>query len=811
MAEAMKPEVRAALNDFQRYLSDQIAPLMALDAIETVIRQPPEVAAAEIHAWTSTQFRGPGAQIPISDYLFHAVKKIQHFADLDLVPAQKITTFLEALRPRVLDLCPPEDRQFLDKNLSAIGKSRTDDTSTHVVYRQPGTETKLATAREAEGGGATAKRMNLIMERLARFPVGAASSTGAAAPSGGVISEAVSTAASAARTHGELDENLARIREAGVDVDPSQLFRYLGNSLPNWAVPLSDSAVEENGEFPPSEGQPIEAMKKLISLSGDPQETARRFRQFIDAAIEQFNEGSLGRAVTMFELAENLLSAGLIPNDVANKIRHTAVEKLDATRLRSAAETRESHYLLRKVLNFFPDLRAEGLLTGLQNEERRDRRRLMLALAELHGEDARRAVLAAFATEGGDRLASSDKYFTRNLLYLLNRIPTNQPAGDDEVRLAESLSAPRHPTLITKEAVVVLGQSQHPRATEVIVKRLGEYEALLSKGESQQSAKEIRQLLDRIVAALVKLGDHEALSAAVDHGLSREDSYGDTLSRITALGSRDLSSEPAIMHRLIDAVHSELPRRVLGLVVRRQSGGNVDNLLDALSGTDSPEVIELLEMIRQKHSDRDFAQKARTILESAGLKASTITTVAPSLSGDLELFGLPNLVQNLASNGLSGLLTIMDREGKTVGALTFDSGKIARCHVGDLRGRDAVFQLFEQSVPGTFTFSERADLAGDDSAPPLDVMPLILEALRRHDELRSAKAIVPPDVGLQATGAKPAHDPREKDPKVIREVWLKAISGEPPRDWEKQVPVDSYRVWKLLAYWVETGALEPHG
>jgi hypothetical protein len=68
---------------------------------------------------------------------------------------------------------------------------------------------------------------------------------------------------------------------------------------------------------------------------------------------------------------------------------------------------------------------------------------------------------------------------------------------------------------------------------------------------------------------------------------------------------------------------------------------------------------------------------------------------------------------------------------------------------------------------------------------------------------------VPPDVPLRPTGVKPVHHPHENDPKVIREVWMKASTGAPPAEWEHQVPVDSYRIWRLLAYWVETGALDP--
>lgn len=812
MAEkSVKPEVRAALFELQRYLSDEVAPLMALDSIETVIKQPPELVANQINAWIGSQVRGPGAGIPVSDFLFHAIKKIHHFAELQLIPGKSVDKFIAALKEPILDLCPPEDRELLRKNLDLVSESTdTSGMDAEIVYRQPGTEKKLASDSSSGDRVEVEKRISLILDRLSRMPIPRGGGSLPAAR-GVVISEAVSAAAGSARSREELDENLDQIRSAGVDVDPAQLFRYLGNSLPEWAVPITESVEIDGEEFPSSEGQPLDAMKRLISYSDDPDETARRFRQFVEAAIEQFNQGSIGRAVTMFELAENLLESGTVSGEVADGIRHAAAEKLDAARLRTVAGTTESHYLLRKLLNFFPDYRTVGLLENLQKEQRRDRRRLLLALVEVHGRQAREAALEKLEALGGQKLASNDPYFARNLLYILNRIPATEETVEKEIELAGALSSTRHRPFIAKEAFAVLGQPGSESAAQVLTQRLGELEAMVTKGgKPPYPTSEIHQLMSRAVSALVRVGTPAALVAVVDHGLSRNEGFGDTIGRLSALGSLNLSEEPEIVKVLLDALNSELPTRVLGITVKHKNDENVDKLLDALAGTDSPEVLAVLEQIRQKHPDLPFAEKASTILASAGVKgtAATVATT-PMISGDTNLFGLPNLLQNISSNEFSGVLTLSDRQGNTIGALAFIEGRIVRSHTGDLRGKDAVFQLFEGDTTGSFTFVERRDIAKEESEEALDVMPLVLEALRRYDELRSARALVPPDTGLAPTDVKPAHDAREKDPKVIREVWLKAASGEPPASWEEQIRVDSYRIWRLIAHWIKTGALIP--
>ena len=62
--------------------------------------------------------------------------------------------------------------------------------------------------------------------------------------------------------------------------------------------------------------QQLQAMRQIVSLAEDPAEAATRFRELVHAAIEQFNEGHLGRAVTMFELAEQLVAEKKVKPDV---------------------------------------------------------------------------------------------------------------------------------------------------------------------------------------------------------------------------------------------------------------------------------------------------------------------------------------------------------------------------------------------------------------------------------------------------------------------------------------------------------------
>jgi hypothetical protein len=213
----------------------------------------------------------------------------------------------------------------------------------------------------------------------------------------------------------------------------------------------------------------------------------------------------------------------------------------------------------------------------------------------------------------------------------------------------------------------------------------------------------------------------------------------------------------------------------------------------------------LIEEIAGKHQGRrlgDAAAKALTALAHAGKPP------APAgLSGDLELFGLPNLLQTLGQSKLSGILARMDAGGRAQASLLFEDGRFRGGHVGSVTGTEAVYQLLERPFPGTFAFVSRADVASQPRVgPPADVVMLLMEGVRRYDELKRAAAAVPDGARLQATG-KPHTTPDDEDPDFATLVWKHAISGKTAQECEAEIHVDSYRVRRLLASWLEQGAL----
>jgi hypothetical protein len=831
---ALTAEVREALYELQQYLSDALAPLMVADSIEVLLRQPVQITAAQIHAWSSAQYRGPGASVPISDYLFHAMKKLHLMGEYDLISKENIGVFIREVAQYVLAYCPAEDRDLLRSNLSRLGEAPSVLSSTvDFLHRQVGSsERPLATAKPVTGAGGEGsggpsisvpvtadlargiRSFTLLVERLQRQQPVASDAGRESTPyppvddSREIMSQLLTMAAVNSRSGSELDRQLDRLRGLGLQGDTRELFRDLGRTLPDWSI----ASPQIGGPMMVAPVGPLEAMHRIISLAEDPNEGATRYREMVQAAIEQFNEGSLGRAATMFELAERIIIEKKVDFTVVQSVRQRSHENLDPEMLRKFSETSEKHPLLRKVLNFFTPMTPQGLLAELQTEEKRDRRRLILALLEAHGAAGRAAAFERLEIVAHDPGGDPHRYFARNLLYLLRRIPvTSDTDVKHEVDLVITLITPDAPLLLMKELIAYLGQVRHEDAEAALVSLLGSLERTLLKPskDALYDLQETRQLLDRTVSSLARFGSVSSARAVVAHCLRKQAQLGDTMARLTDLGGQDLSSDPETVDRLLKALRAELPIKVLGFTLQRKSE-SVFYLIEALASTTAPAVRQALEEVVERFPDHDFGRAAGKTLTSTGAQPRAPEAPSASLSGDLELFGLPELLQTLAESNVSGMLTLKDRESETTGILVMEHGKILDAQAGRLRGPEAIYQLFERPSPGTFAFVSRREGASDKEhgAVPHEVVPLVFEAMRRYDEFRQARLLVPDHVTFEVSGIRPSAHPDEKDANLARLVWNKARTGATASDCETDVPADSFRVRRLLVHWVEQGALQ---
>ena len=141
--------------------------------------------------------------------------------------------------------------------------------------------------------------------------------------------------------------------------------------------------------------------------------------------------------------------------------------------------------------------------------------------------------------------------------------------------------------------------------------------------------------------------------------------------------------------------------------------------------------------------------------------------------------------------------------------LAMREGKLSDIRRGHLKGEDAFYQLFERPVPGQFAFVKAAGAGAD--GPVLEVLPLTLEAMRRYDEFQETAVLLPDDVRLERSDVAATPYPGEKDGSFLQALWERASRGATPVDCEAAVASDSYRIRRVLAHWLEQGALKIRG
>ena len=820
--------VGEAVEQVRQYLSDRLAPLMMVESVTLLLGVSPAPVAREIHAWATVQKGTAG--LGLADFLFHGLRKMLVMGELNLVTREALQPYMKALIRSVVDLTPAAERPRLQEIVRQLGKSETVSVHDVDVIHRPATVGRARPRKSPEAPEArkekappsatppkTAgklpdavvqglRRLTLLFDRLdkARPPERASTGPGVAPSTAArqeLVAEAMVTGTLAAQSGAELDEQIALFREKGLVKGMEDMFRALGDSLPGWWVPGLPTA--------PPAGAGIEAIARLITLPQDRAEGSRRFREMVHAAVEQFNKGSLGRAVRMFDLAERMILDKGVDDHFVEPLRAEGHEYLDPDRVRRLVENKDRRSFPRTILRFFRAFAPERLLDELRIETRRDRRRLLLAFLETHGDDGRRAAFERLKELPADE---DDWYLLRNLVHLLRTIPRSADTPwepEQEIARVVRFLVPEHPPFLIKEVLAYLGQQRHAVAEQALLLFAQSLEASLLGDETPEENRELwRSHLDRICAVLARYPTAKAWLAVLAHGLGADPRLGDAVARLDELAGQDLSWAPEVEERLQEVLEADLPRSVLARMVTPKAG-RLFHLVTALSGTRSPAIRILFEDLAASFPEQVFGEKAAQALAAMHAPERAPTSAPASLSGDLDVFGLPTLLQNLADMRATGSLALIDVAGTLAASLAIDQGRVTRASHRRLCGREAVYQLCERPFPGRFAFVHRPNAEESSPADALDVAGLILEGIRRYDELRRAAALVPDHVRLESTSQRGSAVPGESDIDLITSIWQRIDRGSSVLECEDAVPVDSYRVRRALAHWVEEGALRP--
>jgi hypothetical protein len=119
------------------------------------------------------------------------------------------------------------------------------------------------------------------------------------------------------------------------------------------------------------------------------------------------------------------------------------------------------------------------------------------------------------------------------------------------------------------------------------------------------------------------------------------------------------------------------------------------------------------------------------------------------LKGSLAELPLADLIEMTSLGGKSGRLALFDEEGAAAGELAFRDGRLVGAVCGELGAEKAFYALLALK-DGAFDFDPAAEL-GDESCD-LPTASLLLEGMRRLDELRRLRCELPASARVRLLG-----------------------------------------------------------
>jgi len=895
MNESYSEDIRDALDELRKYLSDALPPLLVVDSIQRLMAVEPELMIKEIVAWAETQcsFRGSAK---LSDFLYHSLRKIHMIGEYQLISSADLDMYLNMLAPHLIAYCPSESRDALQSSIQRLSLletgGRSIDRQAEVVYRigtestgqpkstspssdsaqhpvsgqlpsqqagLPGTVAAGGATRDTPGDSAytgittdfsrsmgkfgashpaqdkSVQSFNQFLALLSEITAQSKAREEAAkednlpVPSWRDQREEITTqlfaaAARTAKTSQQLEEHLKQIRALGVDFNAIQAIQQLASSVPNYVIlnkPDKVPGSQTSASTKSYADSRLQAVQKMIELAGSPAETSRRFKELIHTAVDQFNQGALGRAVAILDSARELISGGKTEKAAVEAVRQKGHEQVNFDRLVSCAGETTQKPLLHRFLTFFPALAPSGLLRQIKAEEERERRLALLSLMEVHGDEARQEILMELdkILQGEGQDLKDPQFFQRNLLTLLNRVPcSSDKMYDQEIDTLTQFAQSQLAKEVLRELIRNLGKYKDPKAENALIIVLHQVQNSINQLTLDKAPRfeidDMTSLLDRVMSALAGFESRRTHKVVLDYCLPDNSEIRHNLAPLSALGEHNLSSDREAMLRLVKALTKELPSKIFGFLQNKDKALTLA-LVQALARTTAREAQNLLQKVAQRYPNTDFGQAAAKALEEFGSKSEKLPSPpsaeeTPVLSGELRAFDLPTVLQYLETSSTTGIMSLTDQMGALCAKLSIENGKMKGCRAGRLKGAEAVYALLEKPILGRFVLTHPTAKDEEESASegqPMALTWVLMEGVRRYDEYQQACLIIPDGAKLQPKAQNPPAVDDEKDEQLIKSVWSAVAAGLPPEGIENGLATDPYRVRRILTEWFYKGAL----
>jgi CRP-like cAMP-binding protein len=284
-------------------------------------------------------------------------------------------------------------------------------------------------------------------------------------------------------------------------------------------------------------------------------------------------------------------------------------------------------------------------------------------------------------------------------------------------------------------------------------------------------------------STIFRIGDPSGAIYVIKSGvveICRAKGDREKMAVVAYLGEGDPIGEMAIMTGSSRASLARVPQRAEILKIEKRAFMDLLNEIPKLS-------MSLLGILSKRLED--------------GLRKQRAAARYQHLSGNLEYFDLPTIIQTLATSERTGTLTITAHFEEVFAMLYFEAGKVLYATLGHLRGEEAFYQLSQSPVQDAFTFKSGLSQGEfeDEEEIGTTTMGLLMEAAHQQDELKVLKTTYtdPNRVFRPQTKALSWDDEETKS--LAQEIWTRLHRGETIAQMVKEIPTCEYRIYKVLS------------
>jgi CRP/FNR family transcriptional regulator, cyclic AMP receptor protein len=192
-------------------------------------------------------------------------------------------------------------------------------------------------------------------------------------------------------------------------------------------------------------------------------------------------------------------------------------------------------------------------------------------------------------------------------------------------------------------------------------------------------------------------------------------------------------------------------------------------------------------------------------LETTTLKVPRAS--GKQLQGNLRYFDLATVIQTLIGSHQTGALVVTQDKHK-LAEISFFRGNITRARYRQLVGDDAVFQLFQSTVEGDFSFTGHDVQEEGRSEISMPAISLLMESVRLQDELPLLKErLSDPRRVLRQKAAHLAWEEPETI-ELAAAVWSRLKRGASVEDLQREIPRSSHAIYRTVVTLLDGDQIE---